>query len=91
MNLPISVVGLADLIVNDNLATETATIVDIDEQSVTKDYTYVGIEGAGNDSISLSAFFADTANIAAYDTGSPAAEQVTYKVTGVPVGFGITG
>ncbi|MDX2374279.1 VCBS domain-containing protein [Psychrobacter sp. PP-21] len=91
LNLPISVVGLADLIVNDNLATETATIVDIDEQSVTKDYTYVGIEGAGNDSISLSAFFADTANIAAYDTGSPAAEQVTYKVTGVPIGFGITG
>ena len=91
LNLPISVVGLADLIINDDLATETATIVDSDGQSVTEDYTYVGIEGAGNDSIALSAFFADAANIAAYDAGSPAAEQVTYKVTGVPVGFGITG
>ena len=89
LNLPVAVIGKADLILNDTLATETATVTATDGQETTKDYTYVGAEDAGN--IALSEFFSDSANIAAYDSNVPTAEQVTYKVTGLPTGFDITG
>ena len=89
LNLPVTVIGKADLILNDTLATETAAVVNSDGQATTKDYTYVGAEDAGN--IALSKFFSDTANITAYDVDVPTAEQVTYKVTGLPIGFDITG
>ncbi|WP_290177140.1 VCBS domain-containing protein [Psychrobacter sp. APC 3279] len=89
LNLPVTVIGKADLILNDTLATETAAVVTADGQATTKDYTYVGAEDAGN--IALSKFFSDTANITAYDVDVPTAEQVTYKVTGLPIGFDITG
>ncbi|WP_238036564.1 VCBS domain-containing protein [Psychrobacter sp. Ps6] len=89
LNLPVTVIGKADLILNDTLATQTATVTAADGQATTKDYTYVGAEDAGN--IALSAFFSDSANIAAYDNDVPTAEQVTYKVTGLPTGFNITG
>ncbi|WP_320158596.1 Calx-beta domain-containing protein [Psychrobacter sp. NZS113] len=89
LNLPVTVIGKADLILNDTLATETATVTATDGQATIKDYTYVGAEDAGN--IALSEFFSDSDNIAAYDSSVPTAEQVTYKVTGLPTGFDITG
>ena len=89
LNLPITIVGQADVILNDDLATQTATITDEDGQTTTEDYTYIDTEDAGN--IALSSLFSDVAAIAAYDSDVPAAEQVTYKVTGLPEGFSITG
>ncbi|MBH0087305.1 VCBS domain-containing protein, partial [Psychrobacter sp. SCQQ22] len=84
LNLPIRVFGQADLILNDELAT-----VDVNGKA----YTYTIAEDIldTNNLIALSEFFSDAAAITPYDVDIPAAEQVTYKVTGVPVGFDITG
>ncbi|MGP9493052.1 Calx-beta domain-containing protein [Psychrobacter sp. AOP7-B1-24] len=84
LNLPIRVFGQADLILNDELAT-----VDVNGTA----YTYTIAEDVLDNSnlISLSAFFDDASAIAPYDGDIPAAEQVTYKVTGVPDGFDIAG
>ena len=85
LNLPITVVGQADLILNDKLKT-----VDVDGKA----YTYTIAENDLDDDsnlIPLAEFFADASAIEAYDGDTPTAEQVTYKVTGVPIGFDITG
>ncbi|RVU80854.1 hypothetical protein EOL70_30120, partial [Leucothrix sargassi] len=85
LNLPINVIGQADLIMNDELATAVVN---------SKDYTYSIAENDLDDDsnlIPLAEFFADASTIQAYDGDTPAAEQVTYKVTGVPIGFDITG
>ena len=85
LNLPITVVGQADLILNDELKT-----VDVDGKA----YTYTIAENDLDDDsnlIPLSEFFSDASAIEAYDGDVPTAEQVTYKVTGVPIGFDITG
>ncbi|WP_201538276.1 VCBS domain-containing protein [Psychrobacter sanguinis] len=89
LNLPIKVVGKADLITNDDLAKETATING-------KDYTYVTdeatLDGTGNHQIALSSLFIkDVADIEAYDGDSPAAEQVVYRVENLPAGFNLAG
>ena len=88
LNLPIKVFGKADLITNDDLAKETATING-------KDYTYVTdeatLDGTGNHQIALSSLFATVADIEAYDGDSPAAEQVVYRVENLPAGFNLTG
>ncbi|MFK3915905.1 Calx-beta domain-containing protein [Psychrobacter sp. NPDC078501] len=91
LTLPVKVIGKADLILNDDLGTKEATIVDSDGNSIAKDYTYVGVEDANGNNIALVEFFDDPTSIAAYDGDAPAAEQVTYKVTGLPAGFDITG
>ncbi|MDN3502924.1 Calx-beta domain-containing protein [Psychrobacter sp. 5A.1] len=85
LNLSIKVTGQADLILNDELADP----VDING----KDYTYTIAENVLDTSnfIALSEFFSDASAITPYDVDFPATEQVTYKVTGVPVGFDITG
>ncbi|MGE6475230.1 beta strand repeat-containing protein, partial [Psychrobacter sp. NPDC078631] len=85
LNLPITVVGQADLILNDELKTATVD---------GKTYTYTIAENDLDDDsnlIPLSGFFSDASAITPYDGDVPAAEQVTYKVTGVPIGFDITG
>ncbi|WP_352259882.1 Calx-beta domain-containing protein [Psychrobacter sp. TB55-MNA-CIBAN-0194] len=84
LNLPIRVYGQADLILNDDLAT-----VDVNGTA----YTYAIAEDVLDTSnlIALSEFFSDASAITPYDVDIPATEQVTYKVTGVPVGFDITG
>ncbi|MGE6351064.1 VCBS domain-containing protein, partial [Psychrobacter sp. NPDC078511] len=88
LNLPIKVFGKADLITNDDLAKETATING-------KDYTYVTdeatLDGTGNHQIALSSLFKDVADIEAYDGDSPAAEQVIYRVEDLPAGFNLIG
>jgi hypothetical protein len=89
--LPVKIVGKADLILNDNLNSETQTI---DGTEYT--YTKIVTEDANNDSIAVSSFFANAGSIAPYDDGSSDlilnnAEAISYSITGVPEGFNITG
>ncbi|MFK3990419.1 VCBS domain-containing protein [Psychrobacter sp. NPDC064578] len=88
LNLPVKVIGKADLIINDKLATGTALING-------KDYTYVTdeatLDSTGNHQIALSSLFATVADIEAYDGDSPAVEQIVYRVENLPTGFNLTG
>ncbi len=90
LTLPVKVNGKADLISNDKLATDTTNIdgVDYTHTYITNEAT---LDGTGNHKIALSSLFKDVADIEAYDGDSPAAEQISYVVTGIPEGFGITG
>ena len=85
LTLPITVIGKADLILNDNLASV--------QGSNNQSYTYTTDEATldTTNSINLSSFFANVSNIGVYDTNVPTAEQVSYLVQGVPAGFNITG
>ncbi len=88
LNLPVKVIGKADLIINDKLATDTALING-------KDYTYVTdeatLDSTGNHQIALFSLFATVADIEAYDGDSPAVEQIVYRVENLPTGFNLTG
>ena len=90
LNLPVKVIGKADLITNDGLATDTVTIdgVDYTHNYITDEAT---LDSTGNHQIALSSVFASVADIEAYDGDSPAAEQVIYRVEDLPTGFNLIG
>ncbi|WP_227501934.1 MULTISPECIES: VCBS domain-containing protein [unclassified Psychrobacter] len=90
LNLPVKVIGKADLIANDDLATDTVTIdsVDYTHNYITDEAT---LDSTGNHQIALSSVFASVADIEAYDGDSPAAEQVIYRVEDLPAGFNLIG
>ncbi|MEG9304887.1 VCBS domain-containing protein, partial [Psychrobacter celer] len=90
LNLPVKVIGKADLITNDDLATDTDTIdgVDYTHNYITDEAT---LDSTGNHQIALSSVFASVADIEAYDGDSPAAEQVVYRVEDLPASFNLTG
>ena len=90
LTLPVKVNGKADLISNDELATATTNIdgVDYTHTYITDEAT---LDSTGNHKIALSSLFATVGTIKAYDDGTPEAEDISYIVTGIPEGFGITG
>ncbi|WP_201595491.1 VCBS domain-containing protein [Psychrobacter fulvigenes] len=90
LTLPVKVIGKADLITNDDLATDTDTIdgVDYTHNYITDEAT---LDSTGNHQIALSSVFATVEDIEAYDGDSPAAEQVVYRVEDLPASFNLTG
>ncbi|GAF54367.1 VCBS domain-containing protein [Psychrobacter sp. JCM 18900] len=87
LNLPIKVIGKADLILNDDLA------VDLENVNYTKVIAedQPNSEGLSTNSIAVSDFFDDAMSIAPYDSGSPQPEAISYSITGLPEGFNIIG
>ena len=81
LNLPVKVIGKADLITNDDLATDTHNYI-TDEAA---------LDSTGNHQIALSSVFSTVMEIEAYDGDSPAAEQVVYRVENLPASFNLTG
>ncbi|MBP2281023.1 CshA-type fibril repeat protein/VCBS repeat-containing protein [Psychrobacter sp. PL19] len=86
LTLPVTVVGKADLILNDDLKVSAES---------GKNYTYITdeatVDATVNKTIALSDLFNTVADIKAYDADVPLAEQVIYRVEGLPVGFNLTG
>ncbi|WP_327193710.1 VCBS domain-containing protein [Psychrobacter sp. PL15] len=86
LTLPVTVVGKADLILNDDLKVSAES---------GKNYTYITdeatVDATVNKTIALSDLFNMVADIKAYDADVPLAEQVIYRVEGLPVGFNLTG
>ena len=88
LTLPIKVIGQADLILNDDLA--TVVVAGNSYTYQTQEATLDNVNGA-NHLIALSNVFETAADIEAYDQTVPDAEQVVYRVENVPVGFDLVG
>ena len=87
LDLQVKVIGKADLIIGDKLATA--------QGSNGIDYTKVideaVLDSTGGNRIAIAEFFATPTAIVPYDNGSPTAEAISYIITGVPAGFSVTG
>ena len=84
LTLSVKVNGKADTISNDSLKVMTDS---------GKNYTYVTDEATvdGTSTIAMSSLFNEVNNIKPYDNGSPIAEQVVYRVEGLPAAFDLSG
>ena len=84
LTLSVKVNGKADTISNDSLKVMTDS---------GKNYTYVTDEATvdGTSTIAMSSLFNEVNNIKPYDNGSPIAEQVVYRVEGLPTAFDLSG
>ncbi len=87
LDLPIKVIGKADVVLNDELNIETA-INSKDYNLVTTEAT---LDSSNNHLISVSSLFDDATAIVPYDTATPNAEQVTYRIDGLSEGFKVVG
>ena len=85
LQIDVDVKGVADIPVNDALASVSVTDTDGDSNS----FTITAVEDANSNAIDLKDIFATPADLASYDADS--SETLTMKVTGVDTGFDITG
>ncbi len=87
LDLQVKVIGKADLIIGDKLATALGS----NNISYTKVIDEAVLDSTGGNRIAIAEFFATPTAIAPYDNGSPTAEAISYIITGVPAGFSVTG
>ena len=85
LQIAVDVKGVADIPVNDVLASTTI----IDDNSVNHNFTITAVEDTNSNLVDLKTIFANPAGLDSYDADS--SEVLTMKVTGVDSGFDITG